>query len=60
MSMSIHLTNTRGLWFWSIIADGTAFKACDTGHKSAVEAQAEARRVLTNYRKLWADLQNCA
>jgi len=56
MKMSIHLTFTRGLWCWSIIADGVAFKGGAEGFKTSAEAQAGAREAMARYRSVMASM----
>lgn len=56
MSSSIHLTNTRGLWFWTICLNGVAYRGASEGFRSAVEAQGHAREALSRYRSLLVSL----
>lgn len=48
----IHLTNTRGLWFWSITEAGQAVRSAVQGFVNSVDAQAEARAVVGMFRRL--------
>jgi hypothetical protein len=56
MKMSIHLTFTRNLWCWSIIADGVAFQGSSEGFATSTEAQQRGREALARYRGLMASL----
>jgi hypothetical protein len=55
-SSSIHLTSTRGLWYWSITIDGVAYQGTREAYKSATEAQSHAREALGRYRSLLASM----
>jgi hypothetical protein len=54
MKISIHLTNSRGLWFWSLTDCGTALCGSDRGFVSAVAAQGDARAAVAKYRRFEA------
>lgn len=54
MKISIHLTNSRGLWFWSLTDSGAALCGSDRGFASAVAAQSDARAAVAKYRRFEA------
>jgi len=56
VASSIHLTNTRGPWFWTITLDGVTYQGTKEAYRTATEAQHAAREALARYRSLSASL----